>query len=331
MKAQNLSGLADYHNDLKESQYASNVREPLGASYSRGHNLPNKVDESEFKFGVPTVGSESAKNLVYPAGREKEEKPEVSDMYNKTHGAFGPGEQKNRNYVWPANQDRFGYAEQRVPGGAANSLHPERLGGAFPKTVIVKKTVEDFNAVQKDHLGASKNLGQGKPPVDPDQAFGSTRRNDEDWNAAMCLTGSYSDAEMQPDRDLGTCVKANCKNEVRRAEDSNRVFGAPSIRTDIPFKEKKSVADHQNYGDEPDAVDLLFPSTFTELGITEQDFSALRDRQSIKDLFSSIGYSYKIGKFNAMYNRALKYCNSPDDRCSVRAFMIAVKELDAHE
>jgi len=147
----------------------------------------------------------------------------------------------------------------------------------------------------------------------------------------MCLTGDYSEAEMQPDKDLGTCIKTNCKNEVRTTDDNNRVFGAPSIRVDIPFKEKKSVADHQNYGDEPDAVDLLFPSTFTEFGITEQDFSTLRDRESIKALFSSIGYSYKIGKFNAMYNRALNYCNSQDDRSTVRAFMTVVKELDSHE
>ena len=103
MKAQNLSGLADYHNDLKESQYQSNMREPLGASFSRGHKMPDAVINSEFKYGVPTVGSESAKNLVYPHGREKEEKADVSAMYNKTHGAFGPGEQKNRDYVWPAN------------------------------------------------------------------------------------------------------------------------------------------------------------------------------------------------------------------------------------
>jgi len=29
------------------------------------------------------------------------------------------------------------------------------------------------------------------------------------------------------------------------------------------------VADYANYGDEPEAVDLLFPSTFTEVGIEE--------------------------------------------------------------
>jgi hypothetical protein len=39
------------------------------------------------------------------------------------------------------------------------SLHNERFDGAFPKTVIVKKTVEDFKGVSTDMLGQSKNLG----------------------------------------------------------------------------------------------------------------------------------------------------------------------------
>ncbi len=92
IKAQNLAGLADYHNDLKESKYQSHTREPLGKSYVRGHQLPHVTKQQEFAFGVPTIGSESAKDVLYPKGREKEERPEVSAMYNKTHGAFGPGE-----------------------------------------------------------------------------------------------------------------------------------------------------------------------------------------------------------------------------------------------
>lgn len=85
----------------------------------------------------------------------------------------------------------------------------------------------------------------------------------------MCLTGDATDNEMMPDKDLGQCIKPGCKNEVRNKNDLNRVFGAPTIRMDIPFKEKKSMADHQNYGDEPEAIDLLYPNTFTELGISE--------------------------------------------------------------
>lgn len=67
------------------------------------------------------------------------------------------------------------------------------------------------------------------------------------------------------------------------------------------------MADYQNYGDEPEAVDLLFPSNYSEQGISEADFRALKTRDEIKDLFAKVGFSYKIGKFNAMYNRAKEY------------------------
>jgi len=126
---------------------------------------------------------------------------------------------------------------------------------------------------------------------------------------------------------------------VRRPEDFNRAFGTPTIRTDIPFKEKRSVADYNNYGDEPEAIDLLFPSTFNEFGITEYDFQLPRVRQEIRNLFERIGFSYKTGKFNAIFNRAKDFMAQyrgqatlvDDDKVSVRAFMEAVKELNSFE
>lgn len=54
-------------------------------------------------------------------------------------------------------------------------------------------------------------------------------------------------------------MRPGTRNVVRKPEDVNRTFGCPTIRTDIPYKEKRSVADYNNYGDEPEAVDLLFP------------------------------------------------------------------------
>lgn len=51
--------------------------------------------------------------------------------------------------------------EKKVAGGAALALTSERPVEAFPKTVIVKKTVEDHKAVASDMLGKSKNLGNG--------------------------------------------------------------------------------------------------------------------------------------------------------------------------
>ena len=40
------------------------------------------------------------------------------------------------------------------------------------------------------------------------------------------------------------------------------------------------MADYNNYGDEPEAVDLMYPATPLELGISEMDFQQMRDRRS---------------------------------------------------
>lgn len=56
------------------------------------------------------------------------------------------------------------------------------------------------------------------------------------------------------------------------------------------------------------------------MGVEEKDFRRLRTREEIKTMFEAIGYTYKIGKFNAMYNKAKEICNAQDDRVSVRDF-----------
>jgi len=118
---------------------------------------------------------------------------------------------------------------------------------------------------------------------------------------------------------------------VRKEEDRHRSFGLPTIRKDIPFKDFRSVADYQNYGDEPEAVDLLFPSNYSEIGVDETDFRATRSREEIRLLFDRVGYTYKIGKFNAMYNRAKELASSTDDKVSIRDFQIAISEMHAIE
>ena len=150
-----------------------------------------------------------------------------------------------------------------------------------------------------------------------------------EWNAAKCLQGEPSDRELLPDSDLGVCVKIGSRNVVRTDADMHRAFGCPTIRTDIPGRKQKSVADYQNYGDEPEAVDLLFPASHTEIGIDENDFAKPKTRSEIRSLFANIGYSYRQGKFNALYNRALDMMpiDAPVDMVSIRAFMTAVQQL----
>ena len=135
-------------------------------------------------------------------------------------------------------------------------------------------------------MGQSKNLGQGAHPIPRELIFGVTSLKDKnEWNARKCITGEPRQREINPDADLGRSTRPGTRNIVRRKEDEDRVFGCPSIRTDLPMRKLKSVGDHQNYGDEPEVIDILFPATYTELGVTEADFTKLRPRQEIESLF----------------------------------------------
>lgn len=82
--------------------------------------MPDETSHEQFKYGVPTANSEAAKNVLYPEGGEKEERPEISKLYNRTHGNFGPGEQKDRDYEWPIDKGthRFGICEKKIINGA---------------------------------------------------------------------------------------------------------------------------------------------------------------------------------------------------------------------
>jgi len=164
----------------------------------------------------------NAKDVLYPQSGSMEEKNETAKMYQRTHGNFGPGEQRTRDYDWQANPrvsdatgnvqaHPFGYGEQKLLNGAAKSVMPERIDEGFPKTVIVKKIVEDQKAVTQDMLGTVKNLGQGQPARDMGHTYGQMRRN-LDWNAAKCINGDPSERELQPDNDLARSTKPNCTN-----------------------------------------------------------------------------------------------------------------------
>ena len=229
MQAQNLTGLAARFNDIKEGKYASNLREPLAKGFERNYNWPSDISEhnkENFPFGVPTVSSDSVKDIVNPQKGPIINDPAVQKMYKKTHGNFEPGEQKDREYDWSKNNIdkntfRFGYQEQIQINGAAKSLHAERSDySSFPKTVIVRKTVEDVKATQSDLLGKARNLGQGEIPIPRDFAFGARNTSvmgNDVWNASMCIHGKPSERELLPDRDLGRCVKPGSRNVVRRA------------------------------------------------------------------------------------------------------------------
>ena len=80
--------------------------------------------------------------------------------------------------------------------------------------------------------------------MDQNQVFGRKNNVEGQWNAGKCINGEPGVRELLPDYDLGTCTKIGSRNVVRDEGDMHRVFGAPTVRVDIPKKKLKSVADH---------------------------------------------------------------------------------------
>ena len=59
---------------------------------------------------------------------------------------------------------------------------------------------------------------------------------------AKCVKGEATYKEVEIDPDLGKSTRHGFRNVVKE-EDRSRVFGVPTIRTDIKAKSFKSVAD----------------------------------------------------------------------------------------
>lgn len=57
IKGKNHSGINHFQNQLKESKYHSLKREPLGHPIIRDYKFPEQVTDENFKFGLPTKGS----------------------------------------------------------------------------------------------------------------------------------------------------------------------------------------------------------------------------------------------------------------------------------
>lgn len=62
------------------------------------------------------MSSENAKDVLYPhrhSAASVDDDDRIKAMYARTHGNFGPGEQKTREYNWQLDKTkhRFGYSE----------------------------------------------------------------------------------------------------------------------------------------------------------------------------------------------------------------------------
>ena len=297
--------------EKKESIYLSHKREPLGKPYVRGHELPAFMKTGEVGFGRPTpqdIAGDQSKHLLHP---EERVIPETErQLYVKSHANYDPGEQRHRGYSWSTDKNgnaldpdtfRFGGdAKDGELNGVAKAMNPALDANYKRPPVVVEKLLEDYRVVSTEGLGAVKNLGFGGDRVPHNHVYGMPSQSGPEWGVRECI-GNYTPDEQQPDKDLGRSIRPGWRNI---SANQARVFGVPSIRSDIPSPALKSVADHQNYGDEYGASTLLYPPRFADGGVTQADFLTATTKEEIADIFRCAGFDLNDKAIDETYERA---------------------------
>ena len=286
----------------------SNKREPLGKQFVRGHVLPSKFATGAEGFGFPTpqnVTGDTTKGLLHPVERVVPESER--QMYVKSHANYEPGEQRRRNYIWsdskgpidPATFRFGGTAKDGEKDGVAKTFNPALAPDYQRPAVVVEKRLEDFRELNAEGLGTVKNLGFGQRVPPPGAVFGMASQSGPEWGVRECI-GNYTPEEQQPDKDLGRSIRPGWRNIAPEG----RYFGVPSIRSDIPAPMLKSVADHQNYGNETGAATLLYPPRFQDGGVTQMDFLTATAKEELADIFRASGFDLPDEVFDDTYKRA---------------------------
>jgi len=303
------SYLMEQTNQKKESIYLSHKREPLAASYKRGHMLPTPFATGEVGFGRPNpqdISGDQSKHLLHPDERVP---PEAERMlYVKSHSNYDPGEQRHRGYSWVDKEGGIDPTTFRFGGnvnegeklGVAKAMCPSLDETYKRPPVVVEKLLEDFKVVSTEGLGEAKNLGFGCKTVGKTHVYGMASQRGPEWGVRECI-GNYKPEEQLPDADLGKSIRPGWRNS---SANEARVFGVPSIRSDIPAPSLKSVADHQNYGDEAGCSTLLYPPRFGDGGVTQSDFLTATKKEELMDIFRCAGFDLDAATTDAAYERA---------------------------
>ncbi|RYH27211.1 hypothetical protein EON65_13800 [archaeon] len=197
-----------------EKIYKHTQREPLGHSPDRKMTLPLKFTHDQQPFGVKSSSSlEPAKNLIFP--QDCFDSAEGTDLYKRSHGSYGPGEQKKRGYDWKVdpNQTRFGAKGDTIAfNGVSQNIRDvlTDTSGLEGNSVVNLKKVEDFRNMG-NMLGQTRNLGQDSGIRPRDMVYGKPSGL-KTVSAADVIKGKYGAADLQPDRDLGKSILPGFRN-----------------------------------------------------------------------------------------------------------------------
>lgn len=258
----------------------------MGEHYRYNYNMPAKTQQKDFAFGVPNKPSESSKAVIYLPPPVNPHVPVTGDLRDITKPI-------DRQYNWDhiKNQPnfRFGISTHRPDqGGVAQSLVHSTKTNIGSNRVVNKKRFDG------DLLGKSCGFESTKHKVPEGFAYGYVVPGDQ-WGSKECLQGDYALDQQMPDANLGKCA-----SKTGMPVNTERRFGNPSIRDDIPVPTLKSVAEPRNFGDEYTGQQLLYPAAHAFDGVSQSDFIVDRSKNDIRMVFETIGHTFSDSDFESM-------------------------------
>mmetsp|Transcript_68949 Transcript_68949/g.222859 ORF Transcript_68949/g.222859 Transcript_68949/m.222859 type:complete len:433 (-) Transcript_68949:95-1393(-) len=302
--------------DRPASRVSERSREPLGKACSRGHQMPSAVEQDGFRFGKPTDAPRHAwvqhgKDAIAPEAQEED--LGAHQRYVRTHNAFCPGEQVDRQYVWPAEVSdgryRFGRPSDvrrdgagvraALGGGDADGRAAAGWGGEDGnpyQTKLGLAVAEDFRRATGYPLGRPPGGVHGQPPVPADFAFGAPSKAGA-ATAGEVIRGSYPPEAQVPDKDLGRCIREGRRNVTSE----NRAFGKPSGwcagRPCFEPPPRGASAAHRSDG----AAPAVAPHPAAAKGLDGSELSRPRRYDEVQSLMESAGYQLAPGEFAGLW------------------------------
>lgn len=321
---------AQFHEERAEQQFYRSVkRAPLGKGWTAGELvLPPHASTPDFAFGIVSLKvPNGAKEAMNPPPVPPEE-AERERIYERSHGAYGPGVQRTQCINWEAAgidpaRTTFGSASSGTDRGAvaaALGLGVPTAAAAFSGTRLIPKVVQDHHDTCGDPLGASRGRATLMHTVpaaaEPDRVFGKpslggTRRPPgPESTVASCLRGvEGADADAMQDADLGRNYRSGRPGRGGAAApaattDPSRRCGVPSVRTDIAPRTQQSIATCMDFGGGASAAELLSPSPYADLGVEAKDFGVPRSAQELAEIFEGIGQGLQPWEVQAVFAEA---------------------------
>ncbi|KAL4498490.1 hypothetical protein ABPG72_019608 [Tetrahymena utriculariae] len=325
-------GVEDVVNDIREQIYASNKVMPLGKTLDRKYVFPEQVQKQNFRYGATTRKDEKdAKDLIYSYREDAKQNEQyyTNRPFLKPLSQLEAGEQYNRRYdTKNFNPDNKFGVQSLVKTDEMKKIFQSEDN--YASTKIIDRRQELYQNANHIHLGMPKSSFILQDTAKRNFLSLSTPNlNLQKLGVAECL--KFKDLTLQDvmQSNLGRSIPTIGVKSVSQQIDEKKIFGIPSIRTDISPPRFQSLSNRYNYGNELSASQLLNPYQHSALGLKEEDFSKLRPREEIRELLSAIGYNYKIGKFHGIFQRALEIQGTAESgQVSLKCFLSAMQELD---